>query len=260
MSNVERIEFHILRTLLIHFRNAGLSSRDLKEGYKGPLIDEVRAKYGTGRNSVDFDMAIQQLERGELVDTGPRVPHENDPHSAVIVIGLYSKREYVFLTEKGYLAAQKDAVPKQRPGSQQANDAPPLKTRDASYVNASRLEELRQLQSPKFDLSKLVQLCEELNSSFANGNYLSVAMLVRAVLDHVPPIFGCSTFSAVGDHYAGQRSFKEAMKNLDASSRKIGDLYLHGQVRNRESLPNETQVDFSNHIDLLLAEIHRLIR
>jgi hypothetical protein len=32
--------------------------------------------------------------------------HENPPGSILIVIGVFSKREYVYLTERGYQAAR----------------------------------------------------------------------------------------------------------------------------------------------------------
>ena len=81
--------------------------------------------------------------------------------------------------------------------------------------------------------------------------------LTRAIIDHVPPIFGCKSFAEVTNNYGGTKSFKEAMANLETSSRKIADHYLHGQIRKSESLPNVTQIDFSNNIDLLLGEIDR---
>jgi len=83
-------------------------------------------------------------------------------------------------------------------------------------------------------------------------------MLVRSILDHVPPIFQSRNFGEVVANHGG-RSFKESMRNLNDSSRKIGDQHLHGQIRRKETLPNETQVDFSNSLDVLLAEIERLL-
>ena len=85
-------------------------------------------------------------------------------------------------------------------------------------------------------------------------------MLVRAIIDHVPPIFNCKNFSEVGNNYAGSKSFKDAMIHLDKSSRKIADQYLHGQIRSSEVLPNATQVNFSTDLDFLLGEIVRILK
>jgi hypothetical protein len=122
------------------------------------------------------------------------------------------------------------------------------------YVSDDRLDALRAIRSSQFDLSKLIRLCEELNSSYSNGNYFSVAMLVRAILDHVPPIFSATKFEEVRAKHGGQ-SFKEQMEQLDKSSRKIADAFLHGQVRRKEVLPTNTQVHFAPALETLLGEV-----
>jgi hypothetical protein len=135
-----------------------------------------------------------------------------------------------------------------------------LEDKSAGLVDLDRLEELQAVSHSPFDLTKLIKLCEELNTCFAEECFLSVAMLTRAILDHVPPIFGAQNYSQVANNYKGSRSFKESMLHLNNSSRKIADSYLHVQVRDKETLPNRTQVDFSNDLDVLLAEIVRLLK
>lgn len=135
-----------------------------------------------------------------------------------------------------------------------------LQTTSRAYVDPDRINELKALKCKEFDLSKLVRLCEEINVCFATECYLAMLMLTRSVIDHVPPIFGCRNFSEVTNNYPGSRSFKEAMQQLDTASRKIADHYLHTQVRRAESLPNATQIDFSNALDFLLAEVGRVLK
>lgn len=139
-------------------------------------------------------------------------------------------------------------------------DSAKTKNNSHTYINLGRIRELKTIKNKDFDLGKLIRFCEEVNISHANGAYLSCGMLVRSVIDHVPPIFGVTTFSEVENNYKGSKSFKESMKHLNASSRKIADQYLHTQIRNKEVLPNETQVDFSNDMDVLLAEIYRILK
>lgn len=127
------------------------------------------------------------------------------------------------------------------------------------YVDNSRIDELKKIPNEKFDLTKLVQICIELNSAREQGMLLAIPMLVRSLLDHVPPIFGCKDFSQVANNH-GPRSFKKSMSHLDNSLRNIADSYLHVQVRVRESLPNETQIDFSRDLDVLLQEIVRILK
>jgi hypothetical protein len=134
------------------------------------------------------------------------------------------------------------------------------KSNSHTYINLGRIRELRSVKNTDFDLTKLIRLCEEINIAFSASAYLSCGMLVRSMIDHVPPIFGLSGFLEVESNYKGSKSFKESMKHLNASSRKIADQYLHGQIRPKEVLPNENQIDFSNDVDVLLAEIYRILK
>jgi hypothetical protein len=124
-----------------------------------------------------------------------------------------------------------------------------------AYVDPDRINELKALSPPIYDLARLVRLCEELNVCFAAECYLAMIVLTRAIIDHVPPIFGQRTFADVANNWAGGKSLKESFLHLDGSSRKIADHYLHAQVRKSEPLPNAVQVNFSNALDLLLAEV-----
>jgi len=128
------------------------------------------------------------------------------------------------------------------------------------YVDKSRIQELKAISTTKFDLSKLINILEEMNVCNQKQCYISVIMLTRALLDHVPPIFSFKKFSEVSNNYAGTRSFKDSMVHLEKSSRKIADQYLHSQIRQKESLPNKTQVNFLNDIDVLLSEIVRVLK
>ena len=121
------------------------------------------------------------------------------------------------------------------------------------------MAQLESIQSSSFDLQKLVQFCRELDFCFRNECLLAVAALTRALLDHVPPIFAKQSFAEVANNYAGSQSFRESMRHLQNSARSIGDAHLHVQIRQRESLPTPTQVNFSNDLDVLLGEVVRLL-
>ncbi len=128
------------------------------------------------------------------------------------------------------------------------------------YVHPDRLRQLRACKSAQYDLTKLLRFCEEINICYQARLVLAIPMLVRAVLDHVPPVFSCGTFSELANNCSAGRSFKDAMSHLDKTSRKIADLILHTQVRKSEALPMETQVDFRNSLDMLLQEIVRVLK
>ena len=122
------------------------------------------------------------------------------------------------------------------------------------FISLDRISSLQEHSGKGFDLSKLVRLCEEINSCAASGSAYAVIMLTRAILDHIPPIFGHKTFAEVTNNYEGDKSFKNAMKNLQNGARNIADLHMHTRIRQFEAPPNMTQVNFSRELDLLLAE------
>ncbi|MGB7917352.1 MAG: hypothetical protein WCF79_18975 [Rhodomicrobium sp.] len=97
----------ILQEVREDFLEKGLSSRELAEHYVGISLADLQQKHCTegGVSQVDFDLALKELETALFVDTGPMAPFDNKPGSGVFILGLFSKREYVYLTEAGYRAA-----------------------------------------------------------------------------------------------------------------------------------------------------------
>jgi hypothetical protein len=128
------------------------------------------------------------------------------------------------------------------------------------YVDEARIADLRRLDPERFDLRKLIALCEELNQCYRAQCYHAVAALTRAVIDHLPPVFGWRTFGEVANSYPGTRSFKDCMRRLEDAARKIADTHLHTPVRESETLPTRVQVNFSNEVDVLLSEVIRILQ
>lgn len=85
-------------------------------------------------------------------------------------------------------------------------------------------------------------------------------MLVRAIVDHVPPIFNAKNFAEVANNYQAPRSFSEQMRQLENSLRKIADMHLHQHIRKDEVLPLAPQVDFRAALDVLLSEMVRVLQ
>ena len=125
-------------------------------------------------------------------------------------------------------------------------------------ISVERIEALRAVATSPHDLRKLVRLCEELNTCYRNESYFAVAMLTRALVDHVPPLFGFKTFAEVSSNYPWGRSRKDAMEHLEKSARKIADVHLHSQASASEVLPSRAQVSFGPPLDVLLGELVRL--
>jgi hypothetical protein len=130
------------------------------------------------------------------------------------------------------------------------------------YVDLSRIQELNDLKKKgnnQFDLTKLIEMCEELNKCYSDKCFLAVGMLLRSILDHVPPIFGKQYFIEVTNNYKG-KSFMKSMKRLQENSRDIADRFLHNIIRKSETLPTVTQIDFRNDLDVLLEEIVQILK
>ncbi|WP_054536106.1 hypothetical protein [Herpetosiphon geysericola] len=129
-------------------------------------------------------------------------------------------------------------------------------------VDPQRLTDLRAIaaDNPAFDLRKLIRLLEELVLCMDQRALFAAAMLTRAIIDHVPPIFACKTFNEVVNNYPGSRSFKDSMGILNNSVRKIADSHLHTHIRASEVLPTRVQVDSARELDVLLSEIIRILQ
>ena len=107
---MDELSKQILSDLLSDFANRNLSADALTKGYVGVSLNELNQKYFIEKsvNPVDFDLALKDLEKDELAKTGPMVLYENPPGSLSMFIGFfYSKREYLYLTEKGYKAVRR---------------------------------------------------------------------------------------------------------------------------------------------------------
>ncbi|TBG25401.1 hypothetical protein ELG79_09115 [Rhizobium leguminosarum] len=127
------------------------------------------------------------------------------------------------------------------------------------FVDNSRIAELRAISASDFDLSRLVRMCEEINGAWNSGNTISVAMLARAIVDHVPPIFDQGNFAQVTSQIS-PRSIRGSFEHIQASLRHIADGALHTHIRRRETIPTPTQVDFRQSFDVLMSELIRALR
>jgi hypothetical protein len=81
----------------------------------------------------------------------------------------------------------------------------------------------------RFDCAKLIKLIGELNCNFNNGNVYSAHALLRAVLDHIPPILGCVDFKTVANNYSWGRTDRSYMRRL-REFRDQADDALHRQI------------------------------
>lgn len=140
---------------------------------------------------------------------------------------------------------------------------PALPSGTKSYIDPARIAALQAIRRGPWDFTRLVELCREINVAADNRCYMSTAMLLRTILNHVPPVLGFKTFAEVANNYGdpkAQRSFKASMQRLEGSLRNIADMHLHSPIRSREDVPTAVQVEFAADLDVLLGEVIRLGR
>lgn len=121
-------------------------------------------------------------------------------------------------------------------------------------INPGQIERMAKLRSKSLDSAFLVKLCEEINSSYAHGNVLAAILLMRTVLNHVPPVFGYETFEQVVAN--ASKSMKENFEHLQEGLRKVADFHAHRKIAPMESYPSVTQVEpFKPQFELLLQQV-----
>jgi hypothetical protein len=81
----------------------------------------------------------------------------------------------------------------------------------------------------RFDWVKLQRLVDELNENHDRGNAYAAHVLLRAILDHIPPLFGCADFKAVANNYSWSRTDKAYMRRLLDFKLQADDA-LHRQI------------------------------
>ena len=96
------------------------------------------------------------------------------------------------------------------------------------FINSHIVERLRSVGQTRFKTAFLVRLCEEINLCFVHGNIVCTALLMRTVLNHVPPVFGHNSFKEVVE--SRPRSIKGIFRHLEDGLRKIADSLGHGTI------------------------------
>jgi hypothetical protein len=82
------------------------------------------------------------------------------------------------------------------------------------------------------DCGKLTRLVAELNDNYRRGNVYAAHALLRALLDHIPPLLGCRNFEVAANNYPWGRTDKSYARRL-WDFRLQADDALHRQISRR---------------------------
>jgi len=82
------------------------------------------------------------------------------------------------------------------------------------------------------DPGKLTRLVAELNDNYSRGNAYAAHALLRAILDHIPPLLGCADFKAAANSYSWSRTDRGYARRLLDFKLQADDA-LHRQISKR---------------------------
>lgn len=172
-------------------------------------------------------------------------------------MGMSRGLSFNFYSNFGYPDIEVTFSPVDRLISESEQLHPPV---SSPYVSENRMGHLTSLSSPDYDFTRLLATLRELDVAYTTNSFMAIAMLVRAVIDQIPPIFNCRSFNEVVSNYSGSKSFKKSMEHLNQSLRSVADAHLHEHIRRKESIPTFQQVDFRADLDVLLGEVVRILK
>jgi len=120
------------------------------------------------------------------------------------------------------------------------------------YINQDLINDFGK-KKDNFNYKKLICLLNELNSCYKLNYQYSSFMLIRAVLDHIPPLLGYSSFEEVVNNYSWSKTDKKYMKAL-LEFRNEADDALHRPISNDQDLLEIENLPNSIRINRLLQE------
>jgi hypothetical protein len=103
------------------------------------------------------------------------------------------------------------------------------------------------------DRTKLLRLIDELNDNHCRGNAYAVHALLRAILDHIPPLLGCADFKAVANNYRWGRTDRGYMSRLLDFKLQADDV-LHRQISPKADLLGLDDMPPRSWVNRLLQE------
>jgi len=219
------------------------------------LADEIE-KFPLGKCGPSDDPDKQYAYVSDFRDIAKRfvaaVKRIGDPDLSSLVVSLNTSPEWI--TAAHDLRAELYVVIDALKEAAQNPDYGANVASNSAFLNEDVLIQLKAIKGEQLDFTKLVKMCEELNDAYGRGNYISSVLLLRAILNHVPPVFGKTTFSEVVAH--AERSVKAILVRLNEEARPIADLHTHFLMRSSEHLPTKNQLEpYKASFEVLIQEI-----
>jgi hypothetical protein len=133
-------------------------------------------------------------------------------------------------------------------------DSSPRQLHAGWIVDPDLISKIERSNGNRLNVTHLVRVLREINSSLVHGNVVATVPLMRAVLNHVPPIFGHQNFEQVVANVG--RSLKDSYLHLEDGLRKIADFHTHKRIDETDTYPSRAQVEpFKPQFELLLQNV-----
>lgn len=159
----------------------------------------------------------------------------------------------IFLPARKHASEQIEGFVRQKVAEYKNYDFSPVKNLSVSQYIHQEIIEGFVSKSDVFNYQKLVKVLNELNTNYAVGYVYSASMLIRSILDHIPPLFGYSDFKEVVNNYSwGETDLKYMKKLLDFKNE--ADDVLHRQISHNSDLITLEDLPTSVRINRLLQE------
>jgi len=130
--------------------------------------------------------------------------------------------------------------------------------KNSAFLDTGILTTLTSIRGRRLDTKKLAKMCAELNDAYARGNYITCLLLLRAIMNHIPPVFGASKFSQVVSNSG--KSEKKMLSQLN-EARPIADLHNHILMRETELLPTRNQLEpYKPYFEILIQIVIRKLK
>lgn len=102
------------------------------------------------------------------------------------------------------------------------------------YIKKQIIGGFKKKKEP-FNYKKLLVLFDELNQNYREKRTYSCLMLIRAIIDHIPPMLGYVSFNEIVNNYPLPQTDKAYAKNL-LEAKKIVDDVLHRPISKSKDL------------------------
>lgn len=137
---------------------------------------------------------------------------------------------------------------------------PVATSESAPYISQRLIDDLQEAgEKSPWKVDKLLDLIHELNNNHAAEQPYSCLALIRAIMDHVPPVFGQKGFAGIVSSVSMTATDTKYLKAL-GGYRFSGDDVMHRQASNITSHIDMRDVPPAAYVKILLNQVLKALR